>query len=145
LLLSKTYRGLLGIAFVALSSPATANCWGDFDRPGARQFGYILVFAVPKSGDEVPRFRGVVGADDQFDYKLVSVEFSETEGERFASEPPTILAIVGDVEVLDSGLRSIKVRAVLGSVGEVQEAKKKSDSTYPGACVSTFAAHWKAG
>ena len=108
------------------------------------QFGYVLLFSVPKHGDEKPQFKGVVGADDQFEYRIVSVNFLAEEVERFANKRPAIVAIVGDVEILESGLRSIRVRAVLDSPEEIQEAKDMSDSRFPGACESTFAAHWKA-
>lgn len=141
----KTCCGLFSIALLALPGSANANCWAEFERPGLKQFGYVLVFAVPTYGDEKPRFNGVVGVGDQLEYTLVSVEFSEREADTLVDEPPTILAIVGDVETLDNGLKSIRVRTVLRSLDEIEDAKEKSDSDFPGSCGSTFAAHWIAG
>lgn len=108
------------------------------------QFGYVLVFATLAFADGRPRFGGVTGTNDEFDHQLVSIEFSDKQGAHYANKPPTILAIVGDVEIMDSGLRSIRVSAVLTSEDEVQEAKRRSDSKYQGVCGSVFAAHWKA-
>jgi hypothetical protein len=106
------------------------------------QFGYILVFEERTYGDQSPRFKGVVGPSDQLEYMFVSVVFSEKETKELVNQPPRILAVVGDVEILDSGLRLVKVRTVLRSVDEVQDAKESSNSKFPGSCGSTFARYW---
>jgi hypothetical protein len=106
------------------------------------QFGYILVFEERTYGDQSPRFQGVVGPSDQLEYMFVSVVFSEKETKELVNQPPRILAVVGDVEILDSGLRLVKVRTVLRSVDELQDAKENSNSKFPGSCGSTFARYW---
>lgn len=144
MLLRKSYFGLLVVAVLAISSPANANCFGEFERPGTEQFAYILVFAETVFGGQSPHFRGVVGPSDQLDYMLVTVTFSEKEAKKIVGQPPMVLAVLGDVEILDSGLRLVNVRTVLRSLDEVQDAKKMSDSKFPGNCGSTFSQHWRA-
>ena len=96
------------------------------------------------TGDKL-RFKGVTGADDQLEYKIVNLQLPEDEARKFDNSSPMIFAVVGDVEILDNGLTSIRVRKVLRSVKAVEEAKAESESNYAGTCESSFAVDWKAG
>ena len=127
---------------LALSLPANANCWGEFDRLGELQFGYVLTFTTRTLPGFGPMFKGVVGPNDQTRYKIVSLRLPENEARGLANAAPTILAIVGDVVVHDSGTKSITVRKVLRTAKEVVDAKAESDLAYPGNCGSSFAEHW---
>jgi hypothetical protein len=100
---------------------------------------------VPSYGGGKPRFKGVAGADDMSMHKIVYLKFSDDEAQKLENSPPVILAIVGDVEVINGGLRLITVRKVLRSLEAVKEAKAESNISYAGTCGSSFAEHWLVG
>jgi hypothetical protein len=142
---SKITYGLFGVVILSYSGAVNANCWGQFDRVGAEQFGYVLAFSVPGLGESRSQFKGVVGADDQITHNIVFLEFSDDDSQRLKNTPPVIVAIIGDVEITNGGLKLIKVRRILRSLDEVREAKEKSNLTYTGTCESSFAKHWSEG
>ena len=142
---SKITHGLLTFLLLGYSGVVNANCWGQFDRVGDEQFGYVLAFSVPGLGESRLLFKGVVGADDQITHNIVFLEFSDDDSQRLKNTPPVIMAIVGDVELMNGGFKLIKVRRILRSLDEVRNAKEKSNLTYTGTCESSFARHWSEG
>lgn len=126
--------------YAACVPVALANCWGEFEREGKDQFGYILLFTT--ASNEVltgeARFWAFVGPGDTITHSLMPVILPPDTQDAISHEVPVQLRVVATVERRERR-RWLIVTRILKTEAEANEARMESEKKYGPTCPSSFA------